>query len=94
MPRSGWMAHSAAMTGLEVRAKARRMKQQHGLGLLIIDYLQLMRGHGRQDSRERRYPRYPGGSHGRIKALHVPALAFSELNLKSRGAGGQTADAQ
>ena len=43
---------SPALTVLEVRAKARRQKREHGLDLLIVDYLQLMRGYGRNENRE------------------------------------------
>jgi replicative DNA helicase len=80
---------SGAATGLEIRAKARRWRsdpsifperEEKGFGLVIIDYLQLMRGHGDIDSREREISEISRGLKALAKELEVPVLALSQLN--------------
>ncbi len=78
-----------AITLLEMRAKARRMQQQHGVGLIIVDYLQLMRGrssYGANESREREISDISRGLKSIAKELKVPVVALSQLNrsLESR----------
>lgn len=66
----------------EVRSKARRLKGEHGLGLIIIDYLQLMggtRGRG-MDSREREIAEISRSLKTLAKELSVPVIALSQLN--------------
>jgi replicative DNA helicase len=69
-------------TVLEIRAKARRLKSEHGLGLIIIDYLQLMGGtHGRgSESREREIAEISRSLKSLAKELNVPIIALSQLN--------------
>jgi len=45
---------SPSATALDIRTRARRLKAEHGLSLIIIDYLQLVQGHGRVENRTRR----------------------------------------
>jgi replicative DNA helicase len=80
---------SAASTVLEIRAKARRWRKDSaffpdrdhpGFGLIVIDYLQLIRGHGDQDSREREISDISMGLKALAKELEVPVLALSQLN--------------
>ena len=71
---------SAALTVLEMRAKARRLKKEHGLGLLVVDYLQLVRANIRSDSREREISEISRGLKALAKELHVPVIALSQLN--------------
>jgi replicative DNA helicase len=69
-------------TVLEVRSKARRLKIEHGLGLIVIDYLQLMGGtKGRgMDSREREIAEISRSLKALAKELSVPVVALSQLN--------------
>jgi replicative DNA helicase len=72
---------SPAQTVLEIRAKARRLKHDHAsnLGLIIIDYLQLMRGAG-EDSREQEISAISRSLKALAKELSVPIVALSQLN--------------
>ena len=80
---------------LEVRAKARRLHHQveGGLGLIIIDYLQLMRHEGRVESRVEQVGQISRGLKGLARELNVPVIALSQLSraVEQRG-GGQEAD--
>jgi replicative DNA helicase len=71
---------SPAMTVLEMRAKARRLMADHGLGLLIVDYLQLMRGRASADSREQEISDISRSLKALAKELNVPVLALSQLS--------------
>jgi len=71
---------SPAMTVLEMRAKARRLKAEQNLGLIIVDYLQLMRGHRNMDSREREISEISRSLKALAKELNVPVIALSQLN--------------
>ncbi|MCC7460032.1 MAG: replicative DNA helicase, partial [Proteobacteria bacterium] len=63
----------------EMRAKARRLKSSKGLGLVIIDYLQLMRGPGKAESREREISEISRSLKAMAKELNVPVIALSQL---------------
>ena len=65
---------------MEMRAKARRLKAEHGLDLLIIDYLQLMSGHGRYDSRQQEISDISRSLKELAKELRIPVLALSQLS--------------
>lgn len=72
---------SPAMTILEVRAKARRLQKEKGLGLVIVDYLQLMRGSSSNaDNREREISEISRSLKALAKELNVPIIALSQLN--------------
>lgn len=73
---------SPAMTTLEMRAKARRLKSEHGLGLIVVDYLQLMRSSGHKDNREQEISEISRSLKAMAKELHVPVIALSQLNRK------------
>jgi replicative DNA helicase len=78
---------SAGLSVLELRAKARRLKREIGarggqLGLIIIDYLQLMRGSGRTDSREQEISEISRSLKGLAKELELPVMALSQLNRR------------
>jgi replicative DNA helicase len=64
----------------EMRAKARRLKSSRGLGLVIVDYLQLMRGPGKTESREREISEISRSLKAMAKELNVPVIALSQLN--------------
>lgn len=67
-------------TVLEMRAKARRLKAEHGLGLIIVDYLQLMRGEGSFSSREQVISDISRSLKALSKDLSVPVIVISQLN--------------
>jgi len=68
------------VTIMEMRAKARRLKREHGLDLLIVDYLQLMRGSGRYDSRQQEISDISRSLKELAKELNVPVVALSQLS--------------
>ncbi|HAS53849.1 MAG TPA: replicative DNA helicase [Nitrospiraceae bacterium] len=78
---------TAAISVLEMRAKARRLKAEHGLELIIVDYLQLMRGRGDSDSREQEISNISRSLKALAKELQVPVIALSQLNraVETRG---------
>ncbi len=65
---------------LEMRAKARRLKAEHGLGLVIIDYLQLISGRGRVESRQQEISEISRSLKAMAKELDVPVVALSQLS--------------
>ncbi|MBI4365465.1 MAG: replicative DNA helicase [Deltaproteobacteria bacterium] len=69
-----------AMNVLEMRAKARRLQRDKGLGLVVVDYLQLMRGLGSIESREREISEISRSLKALAKELSVPVVAISQLN--------------
>ena len=73
---------SSDLSVLDVRAKARRLAQQHadGLGLVLIDYLQLMRAHGGADNRVEAIGQISRGLKTLARELDVPVVALSQLN--------------
>src|SRR5918999_944004 len=71
---------SAAIGVLEMRAKARRLKAEHGLHLLIVDYIQLMTGRGRFENRQAEIASISRSLKGLAKELGVPIVALSQLS--------------
>ncbi len=71
---------SPNMTMMEIRAKARRLKQRHGLRLIIVDYLQLMSSPKRVESRQQEVSELSRGLKLLAKELEVPVVAMSQLN--------------
>jgi replicative DNA helicase len=76
-----------AISVMEVRAKARRLRSEHGLSLVIIDYLQLARSGARNDSREQEISEISRSLKALAKELEIPVIALSQLNrgVESRG---------
>lgn len=72
-----------AVTVAYVRAKARRIQRTHGLGLVVIDYLGLMRGTG--DNRAQEVGSISRGLKALAKELKVPVIALAQLNRASEG---------
>ena len=64
---------------LEMRSKARRIKHEHGLDMIVIDYLQLMQG-GRSENRQQEISEISRGLKGLARELNVPVLALSQLS--------------
>ncbi len=71
---------SPGMGVLELRARARRLKKEHGLSLLIIDYLQLMKGRTNSERREQEISEISRSLKGLAKELNIPVIAISQLN--------------
>jgi replicative DNA helicase len=71
-----------AITVLEMKAKSRRLKAESGLGLIILDYLQLMRSGSYKDSREQEISEISRSLKALAKELNVPIVALSQLNRK------------
>ncbi|MBW6486799.1 MAG: replicative DNA helicase [Syntrophobacterales bacterium] len=71
-----------AITVIEMKAKARRLKAEAGLGLIVLDYLQLMRGSAYRDSREQEISEISRSLKALAKELSVPVIALSQLNRK------------
>ncbi len=65
---------------MEIRAKARRLKSEAGLGLLIVDYLQLMRGSRKVENRQQEISDISRSLKGLARELDVPVLALSQLS--------------
>jgi replicative DNA helicase len=74
------------LTVMEIRAKARRLKARHGLGLIIIDYLQLMSGRHNSESRQVEISEISRGLKILARELQIPVVALSQLSrqLESR----------
>jgi len=67
------------VTVFDIRAKCRRLKAEHGLGLVIIDYLQLISGRG-GDNRQQEISEISRGLKGLARELDVPVIALSQLS--------------
>ena len=78
-----WIDDSAHLTILEMRSKARRMALRENLGLIIIDYLQLLSGTDSRVSREQQISEMARGVKAMAKELNVPILVLSQLNRDS-----------
>lgn len=77
-----------ALSVLEMRAKARRLKSERGLDLVIVDYLQLMRGRGDAETREREISEISRSLKALAKELRVPVVALSQLSRAVESRGG------
>ncbi|MBW2035968.1 MAG: replicative DNA helicase [Deltaproteobacteria bacterium] len=73
---------SPTISALEIRAKARRMKMEKGLGLIIIDYLQLMKGRSSAERRELEISEISRSLKALAKEVDVALVALSQLNRK------------
>lgn len=71
---------SSGISALEIRAKTRRLKKEHGLSLVIVDYLQLMRGRGKFERREQEISEISCSLKALSKELDLPVIALSQLN--------------
>ena len=75
---------SAALSVLELRAKARRLKTERGgLGMLIVDYLQLMKGRARVESLQQEISEISRSLIALAKELNIPVIAVSQLSRKT-----------
>ncbi len=79
---------TAGMTAFEMRAKARRLKAEKGLDLLVVDYLQLMRGRDRYENRNQEISEISRSLKGLAKELGIPIIAVSQLSRAPEQRGG------
>ncbi|OQX28327.1 MAG: replicative DNA helicase, partial [Desulfobacteraceae bacterium IS3] len=73
---------SASISDMEIRAKARRLKMNENLGLIIIDYLQLMKGRASAERRDLEIAEISRSLKALAKELDLPVVALSQLNRK------------
>lgn len=78
-----WIDDSADVNILEMRAKARRLKQQHGIGLIVVDYLQLLKGVDSRVPREQQVAEISRGMKAMAKELDVPVIVLAQLNRET-----------
>ncbi len=71
---------SAAASIMAIRTKARRLQMEHGIGLIVIDYLQLMEGRGNAESRTQEISEITRSLKGIARELSIPIVALSQLN--------------
>ena len=69
-----------SLTPTEVRSRARRLKREHGLGLIVVDYLQLMQVSGNTENRATELSEISRSLKALAKELDVPVIALSQLN--------------
>ncbi len=75
-----YVDESPALTPTEVRARARRLKRERGLGLVVVDYLQLMQVPGTKENRATEISEISRSLKALAKELQVPVVALSQLN--------------
>jgi replicative DNA helicase len=75
-----WIDDTAGITLLEMRSKARRLKADQGLDLIMVDYLQLMQGPANSESRQQEVSQISRGLKALAKELSVPVIALSQLS--------------
>lgn len=78
---------SPTLSPLELRAKARRLKKQHNIDLIIVDYLQLMHSHSRQENRQQEIAMISRSLKALAKEIDIPVIAISQLSrqVEQRG---------
>jgi replicative DNA helicase len=78
-PAPVYVDDSAAVTVTDIRAKSRRLKRQHGLSLIVVDYIQLMQGRNREN-RQQEIAEISRNLKNLARELEVPIIAASQLN--------------
>jgi replicative DNA helicase len=84
-----WIDDSAALTPLAMRSKARRLKAEHDVGLVVVDYLQLMQGPPDIENRQQEISYISRSLKALAKELEVPVLALSQLSRAPEQRGGE-----
>ena len=75
-----WIDDSAALTPLQMRSKARRLKAEHDIGMVVVDYLQLMQGPSESENRQQEISYISRSLKALAKELDVPVVALSQLS--------------
>lgn len=78
-----WIDDSGSLNIMEVRAKARRLHSKHGLGMIVVDYLQLLSGTDSSVQREQQISEISRGLKSMAKELALPVIVLSQLNRES-----------
>lgn len=86
-----WIDDTPGLTINELQAKARRLKQEHGIQMILIDYLQLLKSPdtARRDGREKEIGEISGGIKGIAKELNIPVIVLAQLNRQPDSRGGK-----
>src|SRR5881296_118098 len=84
-----WIDDSAVLTPLAMRSKARRLKAEHDIALVIVDYLQLMQGPGDAENRQQEISYISRSLKALAKELDVPVVAISQLSRAPEQRGGE-----
>lgn len=71
---------SASLSVMEMRAKARKLKAEHGLGLIVIDYIQMIQSYKRTENRTQELSEIARGIKSLAKELDIPIIAISQLS--------------
>jgi replicative DNA helicase len=77
-----WVDDSALIDIMEMRAKARRLKMEHSLDLIMVDYLQLVQGRGKFESRNQEISQISRGLKALAKELNIPLVSLSQLSRR------------
>lgn len=83
-----WIDDTPALTLLELRSKARRLKAEHDIGLFVLDYLQLLRGPSRAESRQEEISFISRSLKALARELDTPVIALSQLSRAPEQRGG------
>ncbi len=84
-----WIDDSASITPLELRSKARRIKLEHDVGLIVVDYLQLMRDPEYAENRVQEISSISRSLKALAKELQIPVIALSQLSRAPEQRGGE-----
>jgi replicative DNA helicase len=84
-----WIDDTPGITVLEMRSKARRLKAENGIGLVIVDYLQLMQGPSGVENRQQEISIISRGLKALAKELDVPVVALSQLSRAPEQRAGE-----
>jgi replicative DNA helicase len=84
-----WIDDSAALTLLEMRSKARRLKVENDVRLIVVDYLQLMRSPEYSENRVQEISDISRSLKGLARELDIPVIALSQLSRASEQRGGE-----
>jgi replicative DNA helicase len=84
-----WIDDSAALTPLQMRSKARRLKAEHDIGMVVVDYLQLMQGPSESENRQQEISYISRSLKALAKELDVPVVALSQLSRAPEQRGGE-----
>ena len=84
-----WIDDSAALTPLAMRSKARRLKAEHDIGMIVVDYLQLMTGPSDIENRQQEISYISRSLKALAKELGVPVVALSQLSRAPEQRGGE-----
>ena len=78
---------SPSLNVLEIRSKARRLRAEHGIGMIIVDYVQMMSSVGRQDNRQQEIAVISRSLKALAKELRVPVIVLSQLSRAPEARG-------